>query len=141
MNIVFVEGGNKILKEIAHRAVAFCIDELMPKANKLEIRVSLKTIKTDAMGYSMMGDDKYQYELEIEKDQTLREFVGTICHEMVHVKQYYKNQMDPGPVAGEYRWNKEKIPENTQYSDLPWEKEAYDLQYKLADKLWEKNIV
>lgn len=142
MNIVFVEGGSKQQREIAHRTVAYCIDQLMPKSKKLEIEVQLTNIKnSDAVGFTCMMEDRYHFELEIEKNQTLREFIGTITHEMVHVKQYYKNQMDDQPKNGHYRWNKEKIDVKTPYSDLPWEKEAYELQYKLADELWSKNII
>lgn len=142
MNLVFVEGGSRYHREIAHRTVAFCIDELMPKSTKLEIEVKLTSIKnTDAVGFTMMADDRYTYELEIDKDQTLREFISTICHEMVHVKQYYRNQMDDRAKEGFLRWNKEKISDKTPYSELPWELEAYELQYELSDKIWLQNII
>ena len=141
MNIVFVEGGTKILREIAHKTVAYCLDELLPDSNKLQIEVKLTNIKTDAVGYTLMLDNRKQYELEIEKNQTLREFIGTICHEMVHLKQYYLNEMDETVEDGSYRWKDTRVPSDTAYSDLPWEKEAYDLQYVLADGIWSKGIV
>jgi hypothetical protein len=142
MNIVFVEGGNKLLREIAHKTVAFCIDELIPESNKLEIEVKLKSVGGDAMGYCEMGDTRRQYQLEIEKNQTLRELISTICHEMVHLKQYYTKEMDCSPNdEGKMRWKDGVVPEGTSYSDLPWEIEASDLQYKLADAIWEKNII
>lgn len=142
MNIVFVSGGNKQLREIAHKTVAHCIDYLVPDSNKLEIEVKLKNVGGDAMGYCTMGDTRRQYELEIEKDQTLREFVGTIVHEMVHLKQYYLKEMDPTTnEEGKLRWKDEEVPKGTSYSDLPWEQEASDLQYVIADEIWEKNII
>ena len=142
MNLVFVEGGNKFLRELTHKTVAYCIDKLLPRHKKLEIHVSLKSIKTEATGYAMMGDTINDFELEIEKDQTLREFITTICHEMVHIKQYAKKEMDGTTNAdGNYRWKKEVISGKTQYSDLPWEKEAYELQETLADEIWRNNIV
>ena len=142
MNIVFVDGGNKMLREIAHKVVAFCLDELLPESNKLEIEVKLKTIGGDAMGYCEMGDTRRQYELEIDKNQTLRELVSTICHEMVHLKQYVLKEMDcTANDDGLLRWKDGVVPEGTAYSDLPWEIEATELQYKLADTIWEKNII
>jgi len=142
MNLVFVEGGSKFLREIAHKSVAYCIDQLLPRHKNLEIHVKIGTIKSDATGYCMMGDTINDYELELEKDQTLREFICTICHEMVHLKQYAKKEMDGTcKENGDYRWKKETVPAKTQYSDLPWEKEAYELQETLADEIWRKNIV
>lgn len=142
MNLVFVEGGNKIYKEIAHRTVAFCIDKLLPRHKNLEIHVQLKSIRTDATGYALMGDTRNDYEIEIEKDQTIREFITTICHEMVHVKQYAKKEMDPiTNDEGNYRWKREVISGKTLYNELPWEKEAYDLQETLVEEIWQKGIV
>lgn len=142
MNIVFVDGGTKQLREIAHKTVAFCIDEMLPDSNKIQIEVKLTNIKTEATGYTLMGDNRRQYELEIDKNQKLREFVSTICHEMVHVKQYFLKEMDDHMQDdGNYRWKEEVVPVDTLYSELPWEVEAFDLQYVLADKIWEQNVI
>jgi hypothetical protein len=142
MNLVFVDGGTKFLREIAHKTVAFCIDELMPESNNVNFHIKLLTIKNEATGYAGMGDNRKEYILDIDKNQTLRELVSTICHEMVHVKQYWKKEMDDTTNEdGNYRWKDEVISADTLYSELPWEKEAYDLQYKLADKIWEQNVI
>jgi hypothetical protein len=147
MNLVFVDGGTKFLREVAHRTVAFCIDELMPESNNVNFHIQLQTIKSEATGYAGMGDNRREYILDIDKNQTLREFISTICHEMVHVKQYFYKEMDDTTNDdGDYRWHPKGgeatvISKETLYSELPWEVEAYDLQYKLADQIWEKNIV
>ena len=138
MNLVFVDGGTKLLREITHKTVSFCIDELMPESNNVNFHIKLVTMKNEATGYAGMGDNRKEYILDIDKNQTLRELISTICHEMVHVKQYWKKEMDG---TGNYRWKDEVISADTLYSKLPWEKEAYDLQYKLADAIWEKNII
>lgn len=142
MNIVFVDGGTKAQREIAHKTVAYCLDYLLPDSNKLEIEVKLMNIRTDAMGYCEMGDNRREYQIQVERHQTLREFVGTICHEMVHLKQYALKEMDPtANDDGNLRWKDTIVPKETAYSDLPWEQEATDLQYVLADEIWEKNVI
>ena len=56
---------------------------------------------------------------------------------MVHVKQYYRKETDGyGKV-----WKKKSIPENTGYYDLPWEKEAYRMQDKLAQLVWDADVL
>ena len=59
-----------------------------------------------------------RYIVEIAKNQTLRDFVATVVHEMVHVKQWETNN-----------WRGEG------------EAEANKLQYKLTDKLWKEGIL
>lgn len=137
MNYVEVNGGNKFQKEIARKVVDFCIKELLPRFRTLEITVNIKKLKGDAVGYCMMEDTNREFEIEVSKELTLKELVTTLAHEMIHVKQYARNEMDE--FGG--RWKKAKVKEGTNYFDLPWEKEAYRLQDKLAQKIWDADIL
>jgi len=58
------------------------------------------------------------YVIHVATDQPLRDFVATIVHEMVHVRQW---------VFGKWRGNGEK--------------EALRLQYKIADKIWKGDLL
>tara|TARA_R100001082_G_scaffold110949_2_gene92560 strand:- start:118 stop:441 length:324 start_codon:yes stop_codon:yes gene_type:complete len=58
------------------------------------------------------------YVIEVSIDQSLRDFVATVVHEMVHVKQWLRQ-----------RWWKDG------------EGEANRLQYKLADKFWKEGLL
>lgn len=137
MNIVEVKGGKGYQRDIAHKTVAYCIKQLLPRHRTLDIEVKLVTIKSDATGYAMVGDTNRQFEIEIDKNQTIKEFVTTICHEMVHVKQYARKEID----GIHQRWKGVDLPKGTKYYDYPWEIEAYDLQEDLADDIWHKGIV
>lgn len=142
MNIVTITGGNKFEKEIVANVIGYCIKSLLPRTRSLEISVIIKKIKDDAVGYCLMGDTNKEFEIEVAKGQSLREFVTTITHEMVHVKQYYRKEMkDTKTPDGHYRWKGGIVDGETPYNDLPWEIEAYDLQDKLADEIWEKNVL
>ena len=57
----------------------------------------------------------------------------TLAHEMVHVKQFARGELDSGLT----RW-KSRSHANTEYADQPWEKEARKLQYKLVAKFMEE---
>jgi hypothetical protein len=138
MNMISVTGGNKFQREIAYKTVGFMIDELLPRFKTLDIEVTLKNMDgDDAVGYCNMGDNNREFEIECSKNLTLKDFVTTLCHEMVHVKQYARNEMSD---AG-YRWKKKHINDKTPYFDLPWEKEAYKMQDKLAKKVWDADIL
>ena len=136
MNIVKVTGGNKFQKETTEKVVYEMISALLPKVRTLKIDVQIKKLTGDAVGWCLMGDTHKEFEIEISKDLTLKDFVTTICHEMVHVKQYARNEMD---CYGK-KWKKKTIPEKTNYYDLPWEKEAYRMQDKLAQLVWDADI-
>ena len=57
-------------------------------------------------------------------------WVVNLAHEMVHVKQFARNEMD----AGLTRWKSNRYAGNIDYWDQPWEKEARRLQFKLAEE-------
>jgi len=138
MNTIDVYGGQKHQREIAEKVVQRMISELMPRIRTLDISVEIKKLKGDAYGWCLMADEKgREFELEISKDLPLRDFVSTLCHEMIHVKQYAYNEMD----SYGKRWKKTQVRSNIKYYDLPWEKEAYRLQDKYADLIWDSNIL
>ena len=73
-----------------------------------------------------------------------RNFIVDICmysnwlvnlaHEMVHVKQLARGELDFALV----QWKSRRISENMDYWIQPWEKEARRLQFKLAEE-FDKN--
>ena len=80
--------------------------------------------------------------IEIDKKMGINELVTTICHEMVHVKQYARNEMTDECVQyGAATWKGRKVNPKTTYYDLPWEKEAYRLQDGLALKVWKSGEI
>ena len=57
-------------------------------------------------------------------------WVVNLAHEMVHVKQFARGEMD----AGLNRWKSNPYAGIIEYWDQPWEKEARRLQFKLAEE-------
>ena len=137
MNYIEVKGGNKFQREIAEKTVHEMISALLPRVRTLEIVVEIKKLTGDAVGWCMMEDTNKEFTIEVSKDLTLKDFVTTVCHEMVHVKQYYRKEMDGVTM----RWKKGKVKDKTGYYDLPWEKEAYRMQDKLAQLVWDADIL
>ena len=141
MNFVEVNGGNKVQKEICHKVVNHMIKKLLPRFRTLDITVDLVKIKSDAVGFCMMLDTNRNFNIELDKGLGIKDMVQALCHEMVHVKQYARNEMNDGIVKGRARWKTKYIKMDTNYWDLPWEKEAYRLQDSLALKVWKSGEI
>jgi hypothetical protein len=59
-----------------------------------------------------------KFQIAVATNQTIRDFVMTVVHEMVHVKQYARKE-----------WL------------LDGEPEAWGIQEILTDELWEDNVI
>lgn len=141
-NMLTVSGGRAIERQTAEKVVVYMVKKLMPRVRSLWIEVKLKDIKDGAYGYCMMGDNTRTYEIEIQKGLPLRDLVSTICHEMIHVKQYYRKEMnDELTASGRAKWKGRTVPKGTKYRDLPWEKEAFRNEDKYTDMIWKENIL
>jgi hypothetical protein len=136
-NMVSVKGGIKHERHVAEQCVSFMMGYLMPRMRTLDIEVEIKNIPGSAIGYCDMQETNREFIIEVQKGLTLKELVTTVVHEMIHIKQYARKEMD---AAGK-QWKKCSIVEGTSYYDLPWEKEAYRLQDKYAQLVWDADIL
>tara|TARA_R100000426_G_C4800046_1_gene102165 strand:+ start:57 stop:446 length:390 start_codon:yes stop_codon:yes gene_type:complete len=83
------------------------------------LNINLKTSKTmKCWGECSEGENGIDYNIDIATDQSLRDFIATLMHEMVHVLQWER-----GSWKGE------------------GEREATQLQYELADDFWKCGLV
>jgi len=137
MNYIEVIGGNKFQKHTAEVVVGQMIQALMPRMRTLEITVNIKKLTGDAVGWCMMEDTNREFTIDVHNKLTLKDFVTTICHEMVHVKQFARRETCGYGV----KWKGKKITPKTPYYDLPWEKEAYKMQDKLAQIVWDADVL
>ena len=140
MNFIEVNGGNKTQREICEKVVHHMISKLLPRFRTLDITVNLLNIKSEAIGFCM-EEDKNQFEIEIDKKIGIKDMVQALCHEMVHVKQFARKEMVNGVKTGVARWKSKTISLDTNYWDLPWEKEAYRMEKELANDVWENGVI
>ena len=115
----YVKGGTKTQRELTENVAMFAIKNLFPKIRKYFILIRLDKFN-DCFEY-----DERDYVINIDKKQNYDDFVTAIFHELVHVKQYLKNEMD------NYTFRT-----TTDYYMLPQEQEAYSLQEELL-KQWD----
>lgn len=120
-SLIFVEGGSRRQRELAFEAAAFAWAQLMPRIKKCIINVELKNLKGyDGTCFDLGNRD---YVIEIDKKLSLGDnFLTTVFHEMVHVKQYVRKEL-----FSECNFYKTR----EEYLNLPWEVEAYKVQEEL----------
>ena len=130
MNNVDVTGGIKTQRDKVESIVYFCIEKLMPRMQTLDIEVRLASIN-DANGYCTKLVEKKNprdFEIEVDYKLSLRQILETVCHEMVHVKQYARNEMCDADTfhTNKTSWKSNTVcTKSTEYWDLPWEIEAH----------------
>lgn len=132
--MVKVKGGSKKQKQYVTSVVKFCADKLMPRIKDLDITVQLKDLsKQDVYGFcnsdpdsdAERSDRPRVFELEIHSKLRLRRMLETVCHEMVHVKQYARGELYQGSRIAKHRWQGKWVSNNLNYWDHPWEIEAH----------------
>jgi hypothetical protein len=131
--MIRVTGGTASQRKYIPSLINFCINKLMPRMKNLEITVRLKDLtKTDCYGFctpdpdgeAERGDRPRVFDLEINSKMALRKVLETVCHEMVHVKQYAQGELYEGARQCKMRWQGQWMKDNIDYWDQPWEIEA-----------------
>tara|TARA_B100001115_G_scaffold107817_1_gene79531 strand:+ start:82 stop:504 length:423 start_codon:yes stop_codon:yes gene_type:complete len=129
-----VEGGTRREREIVENAFCFALRELMPRKRNLEVNFTLRNMEENSDGWHLyLGNG--EHEIDIQRGLTETELVTAVFHEMVHLRQYERNQLtDNGFTKGwggeEYIFVWSTIEE---YKAFPWEEEAYRLQETLFE--------
>ena len=110
-----IMGGSRMEQTLTAEAVTFAFNQLIPRIKNCTLNVYL--VSSD----SCFEIDNREYEIRINKNQPGDEFLTAIFHEMVHVKQYIRGQLDQDS-------------DDLNYFDRPSEIEAYKLQEELLEK-------
>ena len=139
--ILHVKGSNKAIRKLVESATRFYAEKLMGKrlTENLKITVNLKRnllSKEGLEGSAVWEDDSYrprEFIVEIDSTVKVRNILLTLAHEMVHVKQWAKDEMyEQLNTIGMVRFKGEKVHlDSLEYWDQPWEIEAYGKQLGL----------
>ena len=122
MNTVAAFGDNENVCILAEDVVNFCIFKLMPRMRTLDICINVDE-ELEIFGYCL-AVDKREFVIDVKGNASAIEFIETLCHEMVHVKQYARGEL---AING-------KIDYKTQedYRNVWYEKEAYTKEKELT---------
>jgi hypothetical protein len=122
MNHINAYDGTKAKRALAEKVAEFCIERLMPRMKTLDICIMLSDDMENADGFCL-AESKREFVLEIDSKLRGDDFITAICHEMIHVKQYARNEL---PLDGKLAY---KTIED--YLNAWYEVEAYRMQEEL----------
>lgn len=130
---------NPDLTRIIKLATNFYANALMSKrlVSKLNIQIFIHD-NLKAGGFCFCEDDGRSpkgFTIEIARSKRQLQMIKVLAHEMIHVKQYAKNEMRDTSLKKRSvtYWQGETYYE-TMYWDRPWEIEAYGLENGLLVK-------
>jgi hypothetical protein len=135
-----VRGTGKDKRKQIREAVEWMVPALVGKrmTGNLDITVRFVQNLGRYVGDCEWLDDNIsprQFLIRISTQQSLRQQLITLAHELTHMKQFVKNELfDYSYDADVTRWRRQIIDtRKIAYRDLPWEKEAYATQKPLTD--------
>lgn len=143
MNDVMIIGGSHYKRTTAKMVIDFCIKRLMPRMKTLDILLYLEKDMERADGYCL-AEDKRTFVLEIDSRLKGDDFITAITHEMTHVKQYARGETkDVNKFTKSWKGEEYLSLYSTveEYMELPWEKEAYEMQEVLCEEYKKIKII
>ena len=81
--MLYIHGGNKEQIELSRHLFNFCCNGLFPKNNLPTIDLTIHKVDGALAWTDYEGDGKFF--IEIEESLNKRQFIITMCHEMIHV--------------------------------------------------------
>ena len=112
-----VEGGSPKQRRMVEEAFFFAVEELMPRKKNLVVQFFLKW-RLEADGYHCFIN-RGEHEVELKRTMNDEDLITAVFHEMVHVRQYERNQPTDFDMP---------------YLERPSEIEAYTLQESMLEK-------
>ncbi len=144
---VTLRGGTTEQKRYAKSIALFAGEKLMSKRlfNKLELRIQLipNLIKKEGIFGDCIWEDEEdwpkEFTMRVDTSPKLRTMLETVAHEMVHVKQYARNELRELTSQKRHRFRGEYYDHDMDYYDEPWEIEAHGREVGLFVRWAEKN--
>jgi hypothetical protein len=100
--MITVNGGSRNQRKYAYSMAEFVCKKFNINPT---IEINFRRMTNDVnYGYACHLEDN-EYEIDVKRSLPLREMLITLAHELVHVKQYVKNEMPDCISEGDY-WDR-----------------------------------
>ena len=138
--LLHIKGSNQYNRKLVYRATWWYAEKVMSKRlmSGLEIDINLRKNLIDkegCEGTATWEDENHrpkEFTIELDVTYSIRDALITLAHEMVHIKQWAKDEMFEYLRPGIVRFHKTKFDlEDINYWDYPWEIEAFGKQLGL----------
>jgi hypothetical protein len=125
---------NRVINLTAYR----CYRDLFTKKDKISLSFDIgKLHEKEQIWGSATMETKNDYLMELDGFMSIYSTIATLCHEMVHVNQYFRGDLKAD--AKGFYWLGTDMTE-VAYCRQPWEKEAYMRQKLLTDLVIDEQI-
>ena len=131
MNIVEITGGSQNQRLIVEQACGWFLQHKLPRYRTLELEFHLKNLKGKVYGFCERVEPR-SFSIEIQRGMSNRKLISTVMHEMIHVKQYVKNELIDYE-SGNIQWKSRKF-KDLDYWNQPWEREAHKYDERYTDE-------
>ena len=130
-----ITGGRKKQRQVVEDVVKWSIKKLnLHRIKTLNLTFSIKTLKSLYGQLEQLDDKRREFSVVLDKNVDTKDLIRTVIHEMVHIKQYIRKEMDSEIVGSRMRWKSKTYPYDIKYDDMPWEKEANRLETKYGNE-------
>ena len=130
-----ITGGRKKQRQVVEDAVKWSIKKLnLHGIRTLNLTFSIKSLKSLYGQLEQLDDKRREFSVVLDKNVDTKDLIRTVIHEMVHIKQYIRKEMDSEIVGSRMRWKSKTYPYDIEYNDMPWEKEANKLETKYGNE-------
>ena len=147
-----IEGGTEIHQRHCRQFARFFCNRFFSKELHKQITVKLKLVKKQHIDYNdecahveWMDNNrqprKFTILINMPSKPSLKYIISTLAHEMVHVKQFVKNELIDLPSTNynvSMFKNKKYNLNRVSYYDQPWEIEAFGRERGLTKEYFEK---
>ena len=130
----------KINKNLREALEFFAANLFTPQMNRhVEVRIKQRDLGTwhgfaSIEDYNSLGQPR-SFIIELHQKDNEAEKLKTLAHELVHVRQYVRNELNDEMNT----WKGRKIDSDSiPYDDQPWEKEANELGNLLYERYTNK---
>jgi hypothetical protein len=141
---ISIDKGYQKEKELMTSLAYYCVKKLMPRKRNLEIDIlQIKNLQTKSgdLASCIDTEDLNTFEIQLDKDMSLRKKLLSVAHEMVHVKQFTRKELEHTDSINKQLWRGKKYNTKNRYYDLPWEIEAYGRELGLFTTWIEENRI
>ena len=131
---ISIDKGYQKEKELMMSLAYHCVKKLMPRKRNLEIDIlQIKNLQTESgdLASCIDTEDLNTFEIQLDKGMSLRKKLLSLAHEMVHVKQFTRKELQHSDSINKQLWRGKKYNTKNRYYDLPWEIEAYGREFGL----------
>jgi len=126
--LIDIQGTSRKKTSLIRQVIEYMMQQLKLTNIFIDVEVSNLFVNEKAYGFCSCQNTN-EFLIELDKTLNVQELIETICHEMIHVKQYATGEL---VEKGKNILYKNCLYESSCDSS-PWEKEAYEKEIYYAD--------